>query len=101
MTVLANAYVVTMDDAGTEIAGGWIRIDEGFVAEVGAGEPPEPGDDLHGTVVTPALINTHHHLFQTPRRSTRRRARGSRSSRCRAAAPSSITTTCSRAARTG
>ena len=65
MTVLANAYVVTMDDAGTEIAGGWIRIDEGFVAEVGAGEPPEPGDDLHGAVVTPALINTHHHLFQT------------------------------------
>src|SRR5207248_1493205 len=65
MTVLANAYVVTMDDAGTEIAGGWIRIDEGFVAEVGAGEPPELGDDLHGAVVTPALINTHHHLFQT------------------------------------
>jgi len=65
MTVLANAHVVTMDDAGTEIAGGWIRFDEGFVAEIGAGEPPEPGDDLHGAVVTPALINTHHHLFQT------------------------------------
>jgi cytosine/adenosine deaminase-related metal-dependent hydrolase len=65
MTVLANAHVVTMDDAGTEIAGGWIQIDEGFVAEVGRGEPPEPGDDLHGAVVTPALINTHHHLFQT------------------------------------
>jgi 8-oxoguanine deaminase len=65
MTVLANAHVVTMDDAGTEIAGGWIRIEEGFVAEVGTDEPPEPGDDLHGAVVTPALINTHHHLFQT------------------------------------
>ena len=65
MTVLANAHVVTMDDAGTEITRGWIRIDEGFVAEVGTGEPPEPGDDLHGAVVTPALINTHHHLFQT------------------------------------
>ena len=65
MTVLANAQVVTMDDAGTEIAGGWIRLEEGFVADVGAREPPEPGDDLHGAVVTPALINTHHHLFQT------------------------------------
>jgi len=65
MTVFANAHVVTMDDAATEIAGGWIRIEKGFVAEVGAGEPPEPGDDLHGAVVTPALINTHHHLFQT------------------------------------
>src|SRR6185295_11420434 len=65
MTVLANAHVVTMDDAGTELAGGWIRIEDGFVTEVGSGEPPEPGDDLAGAVVTPALINTHHHLFQT------------------------------------
>jgi len=65
MTVLANAHVVTMDDAGTELAGGWIRIEGGFVAEVGSGEPPEPGEDLAGAVVTPALINTHHHLFQT------------------------------------
>jgi cytosine/adenosine deaminase-related metal-dependent hydrolase len=65
VTVLANAHVVTMDDAGKELEGGWIRIEDGFVAEVGSGEPPEPGDDLAGAVVTPALINTHHHLFQT------------------------------------
>jgi cytosine/adenosine deaminase-related metal-dependent hydrolase len=65
MTVLANADVVTMDDAGTELAGGWIRIEDGFVAAVGSGTPPEPGEDLAGAVVTPALINTHHHLFQT------------------------------------
>jgi cytosine/adenosine deaminase-related metal-dependent hydrolase len=63
MTVLANAHVVTMDDAGTELAGGWIRIEDGFMAEIGSGQPPEPGEDLAG--VTPALINTHHHLFQT------------------------------------
>src|SRR5437667_4079082 len=65
MTVLGNAHIVTMDDAGTELDSGWIRIKDGFVAEVGSGEPPEPGDDLAGAVVTPALINTHHHLFQT------------------------------------
>ena len=65
MTVLANAHVVTMDDAGTELDRGWIRIENGFVAEVGSGEPPEPAQDLAGAVVTPALINTHHHLFQT------------------------------------
>src|SRR5256885_7035212 len=65
MTVLGNAHVVTMDDAGTELDSGWIRIEDGFVEEVGSGEPPEPGDDLAGAVVTPALINTHHHLFQT------------------------------------
>jgi len=65
VTVLANAHVVTMDDAGRELDSGWIRIEDGFVAELGSGEPPEPGDDLAGAVVTPALINTHHHLFQT------------------------------------
>jgi 8-oxoguanine deaminase len=65
MTVLANAHVVTMDDAGTELAGGWIRIEDGLVAEIGSGQPPEPGDDLSGAVIAPALINTHHHLFQT------------------------------------
>src|SRR5438876_3893787 len=65
MTVLANAHVVTMDDAETELAGGWLRIEHGLAAEGGSGEPPEPGDDLTGAVVTPALINTHDHLFQT------------------------------------
>jgi cytosine/adenosine deaminase-related metal-dependent hydrolase len=65
MTILANAHVVTMDDTGTELAGGWIRIEEGFITEVGSGEAPEGGEDLGGAVVTPALINTHHHLFQT------------------------------------
>ena len=64
MTVLANAHVVTMDDVGTEHVDGWIRIEDGFVAELGSGTPPEPGEDLAGAVVTPALINTHHHLFQ-------------------------------------
>jgi 8-oxoguanine deaminase len=65
MTILANAHVVTMDDEATEHPDGWIRFEEGFVTEVGGGEPPEPGEDLAGAVVTPALINTHHHLFQT------------------------------------
>src|SRR5919202_1144545 len=64
-TLLANAYVVTMDDAGTEHEQGWIRIADGLVAEVAAGDPPEPGEDLRGAVVTPGLVNTHHHLYQT------------------------------------
>jgi 8-oxoguanine deaminase len=63
--ILANAWVVTCDDAGTEHERGWLRVEDGLVAELGAGEPPEPGEDLQGAVVTPGLVNTHHHLYQT------------------------------------
>ena len=64
--ILANCRVVTMDDAGTEHERGWIRIDDGLVAATGAGDPPDgASEDLRGAVVTPGLVNTHHHLFQT------------------------------------
>jgi cytosine/adenosine deaminase-related metal-dependent hydrolase len=63
--ILGNCTVVTMDDAGTEHAHGWVRIEDGLVAEVGTGTPSAPFDDLHGAVVTPGLVNTHHHLYQT------------------------------------
>ncbi len=65
MTTLANAHVLTMDDAGTEHPRGWIRIEAGLVAELGSGDPPGPAEDLGGAVVTPGLVNTHHHLYQT------------------------------------
>ncbi len=65
-TLLSNAHVVTMDDAGTEYEGGWILIEDGIVKEAGAGAQPDAGDvqDLGGAVVTPGLVNTHHHLWQ-------------------------------------
>jgi cytosine/adenosine deaminase-related metal-dependent hydrolase len=66
-TLFANAHVATMDDAGTEIANGWLIVDDGFVEEVGSGNPPpaEAYENLGGSLVTPGLVNTHHHLFQT------------------------------------
>jgi cytosine/adenosine deaminase-related metal-dependent hydrolase len=65
-TLLANAHVVTMDDAGTEYDGGWILVEDGFVKDAGAGAKPEADavHDLAGSVVTPGLVNTHHHLWQ-------------------------------------
>ncbi len=65
-TVLTNAYVVTMDDAGTEYEGGWILIEDGLVKDVGVGTKPVANEthDLGGAVVTPGLVNTHHHLWQ-------------------------------------
>ena len=66
-TLYANAHVVTLDDARSEHAGGWLLVEDGFVRDVGAGAEPESGErvDLGGKVVTPGLVNTHHHLYQT------------------------------------
>jgi len=61
--------VVTMDDAGTEISGGSILIEDGIITWMGTGPPPRFDSaewvDGRGAIALPGLINTHHHLYQT------------------------------------
>ncbi len=60
------AVVVTMDDAGTELADTDILVRDGAIVVVGQGLASS-GEvlDCAGCVVTPGLVNTHHHLFQS------------------------------------
>ena len=59
--------VVTMDATRREIAGGEVLIDGGEILAVGTGLSAEGAQivNAQGCVVTPGLVNTHHHLFQT------------------------------------
>jgi cytosine/adenosine deaminase-related metal-dependent hydrolase len=67
-TVLDGAHVSTMDPMGTEHPTGHVVLDGEWITEVGAGPAPrQPGDtvlDVRGCLITPGLINTHHHLYQ-------------------------------------
>ena len=60
--------LVSMDENRAEIPGGWMLIQAGRIASVGkAGDEPEAFDQAvsaKGCVVTPGLVNTHHHLYQ-------------------------------------
>lgn len=73
LTLIRNADVlVTMDDASREIADGAIAFQDGVITFVGRSADLGPlvdgADqviDARGCVVTPGLVNTHHHLYQS------------------------------------
>ena len=58
--------LATLDDERRELSGGWVSITDGLVEAVGNGEPPNAKRviDADGCLVTPGLINSHHHMFQ-------------------------------------
>ena len=67
--LIHNALLVaTVDDTRREIPGGWIAITGGFITAIGSSVDPLPEAketrDASGCLVTPGLINTHHHLYQ-------------------------------------
>lgn len=59
-------HILTMDDDRRELAGADILIRDGVIAAIGTGLTTDAEVILAGgCVVTPGLINTHHHLYQT------------------------------------
>ncbi len=70
MILIENCTVATMDAAGTEYGDGHVVVgDDGRIAAVGAGHAGRHHRSLRrvdgtGCLLTPGLVNTHHHLYQ-------------------------------------
>src|SRR3954454_14031591 len=60
--------VATVDEARREIPGGWVAVTDGAISGLGGPSDPKPDAartlDARGCLVTPGLVNTHHHLYQ-------------------------------------
>lgn len=65
LVVKNAALVLTMDDADRELADADILVRDGVVVALGHGLEGDETLDARGCLVTPGLVNTHHHLFQT------------------------------------
>lgn len=60
--------VLTMDDTRRELAGADVLVQDGVIADIGVGLEVAARTEVinaAGCVVTPGLVNTHHHLYQT------------------------------------
>jgi cytosine/adenosine deaminase-related metal-dependent hydrolase len=60
--------VATVDATRRELPGGWVAVTDGVVSALGGPGDPQPDAvrrvDARGCLVTPGLVNTHHHLYQ-------------------------------------
>jgi cytosine/adenosine deaminase-related metal-dependent hydrolase len=68
-TLITGAHIATVDAQGTEFEQGYIAVVDGRIAAVGQGSAPAEYAGLRrvnasGCLVTPGLVNTHHHLYQ-------------------------------------
>src|SRR4051794_16618391 len=69
ITVIENVHVVTCDTTGTEYSDGHVVVDGSRIVAVGSGHAGRRRGQLRmvdgtGCLVTPGLINSHHHLYQ-------------------------------------
>ncbi|NOD98298.1 8-oxoguanine deaminase [Ruegeria sp. HKCCD6228] len=65
--LLKNAdLILTMDESRQELSKADILVRDGQIAQIGQGLESEGEEhDVSGCLVTPGLVNTHHHLYQT------------------------------------
>src|ERR1051325_8601377 len=68
--VIENAAIATVDANDTEYASGYVVVAGNKIESIGAGKAPEGLEnvvrrvDATGHLVTPGLVNTHHHFYQ-------------------------------------
>jgi cytosine/adenosine deaminase-related metal-dependent hydrolase len=67
--LLRNARMVaTVDAQRRELAGGWVAITDNLIEAVGGSADPQPAAtrtiDVADCLVTPGLVNAHHHIYQ-------------------------------------
>jgi imidazolonepropionase-like amidohydrolase len=73
--LIFNAVLLTANDQAPKIPNGWLLMENGRIADLGAGSPDESIKkratvkvDAKGMFVTPGLVDTHSHLgvYATP-----------------------------------
>lgn len=68
--VITDAHIATVDAAGTELPHGHVVVAGNRIESVGPGPAPAGLDgvtrhvDAGGRLLTPGLVNTHHHFYQ-------------------------------------
>jgi cytosine/adenosine deaminase-related metal-dependent hydrolase len=66
LAIVHARCVATVDDERRELDDGWVAITDGLISGIGTGTPPAAAAtiDAADCLVTPGLVNAHHHLYQ-------------------------------------
>src|ERR1700741_5355875 len=68
LLIRGSRLLATLDAERRELPGGWVAIEGGSITAGGRSGDPEPPAaqtiDAPDCLVTPGLVNAHHHMFQ-------------------------------------